>query len=472
MKQVLLIHPPVSFKENIAGGYDNIPPLGILYLAAVLEKENISVLVIDDLDASFSIKDILKVIKKENPKIIGISATTCQIKSAVEIARVIRKKIGKDVQICIGGCHVSADVNLIKRYPFFDFGIVGEGEKTFTLMVKKILKGKRFNGIYIGQPVENLDTLPFPAYHLVDMEKYKKRNMTDYPILGTRGCPMNCSFCSRPGMNGFGRFVRSRSGENIVEEMVNVFDEYQGRFNFQDDSFTVNREKVIEFCKEVIKRNLKISWNAGGIRIDKIDKELIALMVRAGCNGFCFGIESGSERIRNLIIHKGIWNNQIYKALKICSLYPLNIQISLVIGFPEETKEEMKETVFFGKKLIGMGINCLEYIAIMLAVPLPGAELFNQAIKEKKIPKDVIDYFIDGKLGASFRDNWPVYIPDGISLREMKEIRKEGYKKFYFSFYFLKRRIKKDLTSWPRFKKDLLELFSILFFGRSQASFS
>ncbi|MFH0864249.1 MAG: cobalamin-dependent protein, partial [Candidatus Gottesmanbacteria bacterium] len=166
--EVLLIHPPTSFNAVINGGYDNIPPLGILYLAAVLEREGIGVKVIDDLDASLSLKEIFEVIKREKPKIIGISSTTSQIKSTVAIAKAIKKKYGNNIKIGIGGCHISADPDLIKRYPFFDFGVIGEGEKTFLELVNKMLKGEKCKGIFVGEPVEDLDTLPYPAYHLVD----------------------------------------------------------------------------------------------------------------------------------------------------------------------------------------------------------------------------------------------------------------------------------------------------------------
>ena len=472
MSEVILIHPPISFNKSVMGGYNNLPPLGILYLAAVLEEENILVTVLDDLDANLSLKNILSIIHKEKPKIIGISATTCQIKSSIQIAKAIRKEFGEGIKICLGGCHISSDFNLIKRYPVFDFGVIGEGEKTFTNIVKKILKGERCKGIFEGEPVYNLDTLPYPAYHLVDMEKYKKMGMNGYPILSSRGCKMRCIFCSRPGMAGFGKFVRSRNAKDIVDEMETILEKYNNSFVFQDDSFTADRKKVIEFCQEVIIRKLKIGWSAGGVRIDQIDEELIELMIKSGCYGFCFGIESGSERIRNKIIHKGIWDNQIYKVLKFCSKFPINVQLAFVVGFPTETIEEIEETVMFGRKLIKMGINCIEYIAIMLAVPLPGSELFNIAIRKRKIPKDIIDQYIDGKLGENFRDNWPVYIPDGINLDEMNKYRKIGYKAFYFSPYYIKRRIKKDIYSLECLKKDVSEVLSIITSGRSRGSFS
>jgi len=273
-------------------------------------------------------------------------------------------------------------------------------------------------------------------------------------------------------MSGFGRMVRSRSPENIIKEIESVCGEYNGRFNFQDDSFTVDREKTFKFCKEVIKRKLKIKWCAGGVRIDKVDEEIVDLMYKAGCTGFCFGIESGSERVRNMIVHKGIWDNQIINALKICSKYPLDVQLSLVIGFPTETIEEMRETVMFGKRMVDLGINCLEFIAIMLAVPLPGAELFTQAVNESKIPSNIVDKYIKGELGEGFRDNWPVYIPDEITLQQMNNLRRKGYQSFYFSPYYIKRRIKKDISSPGRLKRDFKEVISIIKSARSRASFS
>jgi magnesium-protoporphyrin IX monomethyl ester (oxidative) cyclase len=469
--EVLFVHPPITFKK-MSPGFDNIPPLGILYLAATLEKAGIGVKVIDDVDSSVSIEAILKTIKEEQPKVVGISSTTCQIKASVELATEIRKAFNEDVKICIGGCHVSADSDLIKRYPVFDIAVIGEGEKTFTALVQKILAGQDIKGVFMGEPVEDLDSIPFPAYHLVDMERLKKRGMDSYPIMGTRGCQFKCTFCSRPGLSGYGRNVRSRSAKNILDEMEPVIKEYNGNFGFQDDSFTANREAVIEFCEEVIRQGLKIRWGAGGVRIDKIDDELLQYMTKAGCNAFCFGIESGSDRVRNRIVRKGLRSDKILKALEICNKYPLDIQLSFIVGFPTETKEEMLETAMFARGLIDKGIRCIEYIGIRPAVPLPGAPLFDRAIKEQKIPSNLVDQFIQGKLGDEFRDNWPVYVPDGISKEEMLAIRKKGYQAFYFTPYYIKRRVIKDITSWKRLKKDVAEAISIITAGRSKGSLS
>ncbi len=467
---VLLIHPPTSFNVAIASGYDNVPPLGILYLAAVLEKEGIRVAVLDDLDASLSLKEILEVIEKEKPKIIGISSTTHQIKSSVEIAKSIKDSFDGSIKVAIGGSHVSADPDLINCYPYFDFCVTGEADITFPILVKDILNGKNIEGVFKGEVPHNLDEIPFPAWHLIDIEKYKKAGLTRYPLLATRGCPFNCIFCSREGLS---KIVRTRSANNIIEEMLGAYHYFDGQYGFCDDSFTLNKKKVEEFCDELIVRDLNLRWVAGGVRLDGLDENLLSKMVRAGCDEFCCGIESGNEEVRNKIIKKNITDKQIYDSLRLCNKYKdrLRVQLSFILGVPNETKEQMLETAQFPMKLLKMGIKCIYLVAMRPTVPFPGAAIFNQAIKKGIIDKNIIDQYINGELGDGFRDNWPVYVPKGITKEEMFAIRKKCYTSFYFSPYYIWRRIKNDFKSWERIKKDIGEALSIIVSGRSKASF-
>lgn len=471
MSEVILVHPPTSFNTVIAGGYDNIPPLGILYLAAVLEREGVEVKIIDDLDAALSLKDIMEIINEEKPKIVGISSTTHQIKSSVEIAKSIKDLFGKSIKVAIGGCHVSADPDLINRYPYFDFCVIGEADITFPVLVKDILNGKSIEGVFKGEVPRDLDEIPFPAWHLIDIEKYKKAGRSRYPLFATRGCPFNCVFCSREGLS---RIVRTRSANNIIEEMLRAHRYFDGQYEFCDDSFTLNKKKVEEFCDELIKRNLNLKWVAGGVRFDGLNEILLDKMVRAGCSEFCCGIESGNEEVRNKIIKKNITDKQIYDSLRLCNKYKdrLRVQLSFILGVPNETKEQMLETARFPMKLLKMGIKCIYIVAMCPTVPFPGAAIFEQAIKEGNIDKDIVDQYINGELGDGFRDNWPIYIPKGVTKDEMSAIRKKCYMSFYFSPYYIWRRIKNDFKSWEKLKKDIGEAISIITAGRSRASFS
>jgi len=469
MSEVLLIHPPVSFNRLTKGGYDNIPPLGILYLAATLEKNDIPVRILDVLDASMTIEDIISYIGNNDIAVVGISATTPQIRTSMEIAKTIKSRFGDKIHIGIGNCHISADPSLIERYPYFDFGVTSEAEITFLEIVQRILRGERVRGVFEGVPVKNLDEIPFPAWHLVDMKKYVEKGMDFYPTLLTRGCPFQCVFCSRMGVS---RVVRARSGKNVCDEIEQWIDQFNGRILFQDDSFTIKRRAVLDFCDEVIRRKLDIWWWAGGVRFDLIDKDLLDRMVKAGCAGFCLGIESGSERVRNEIVKKGVTDKEIFDGLKLISRYPIDIQISLVMGLPTETKDEMIQTANLPRKLLDAGFDNIAIAAITPTVPLPGAELFRQAIEEGIIDADIIDRYIRGELGDGFRDNWPIYVPKGVTKDELLEIRRKGYLAFYFSPKYLWKRLKSDILSYTRLKKDVSEAFSLIRSGRSRASFS
>lgn len=470
MSDVLFIHPPVSFNASVGGGYDNVPPLGLLYIAAVLERDGIDVDVLDILDGSMSLDDVIAHIEKTYPRIIGISATTCQIKTSVEIAKTIRNTFGNKVKIVIGGCHISADPQLIERHSYFDLGVTGEAETTFPEIVRQLLNGQEAKGIFRAEPPMDLDSLPVPAFHLIDWGKYKKAELWRYPMFSGRGCPYQCIFCSRPSLSNR---VRVRSADNLIAEMIEAEPLFQGQYMFLDDSFGLVKSKVVEFCDQLIDRKLNFSWHGGGMRFDRIlDEALIEKMVRAGCTGFCLGIESADEELRNKTIKKKILDEHIYRGLEICNKYPMDISLALMLGFPGENREQMLKTAMFARELLDMGIKCVDEVAIMLTVPLPGAQIFDDAIREQLIPETIIDQYIDGELGDGFRNNWPIYVPKGITAAEMSDIRKKGYLQYYYSTRYIWKHIKRDITSWQRLKKDVTEAASLLRTGRSRASFS
>ena len=470
MADVVLVHPPVSFTHIIRGGYDDIPPIGILYLAAYLEKHGISVEVIDDLSGEISYEKLLEKIFDSCPVIVGFSATTPQLRTAVTLASAIKgDSRGQNISIGIGNCHASSDPDIINRYPCFDFCVIGEAEITFLFLVKKILGGEKIKGVFSAEVPRNLDEIPFPAYHLIDLKRYvKKLRLNRFPIIGTRGCPFKCIFCSRPGLCPV---VRSRSAKNIVDEIERYMHVCGGRFTFLDDSFSLKKHLVYEFCDEINARGLKIDWVAA-TRFDTLEDVLVKRMVESGCKSMCFGIESGDERIRNEVVNKKITDSQIYKGLRLCKKYKLDVQLSFIVGLPKETETEIIKTAEFPRKLLKMGLNCIEIVAMLPAVPLPGSPLFEIAIEEGLFSRDIIDDYINGKLGDDFRDCWPIYIPKGISKKRLLQIRKNAYMSFYFSPSYILRRIKKDISSPANLKKDICEALSLIRHGRSKASFA
>jgi len=470
MADVMLLHPPVSFDHIVRGGYDENPPIGILYLAACLEKHGISVEIIDNLNAALSFEQMLTKILDKPPKILGFSSTTPQIKTTVEIARAIKNSAkGKDIITGIGNCHVSSDPTIIERYPYFDFGVIGEAESTFLSIVKKILGGQKVKGIFRAEVPRMLDEIPFPAYNLIDMDMYvNKLGLNRFPIISTRGCPFKCIFCSRPGLSPI---VRSRSAANIVDEIEKYKHVCNGRFTFQDDSFSLNKRAIHNLCDELERRKIKIDWITA-TRFDSIGDELLRRMAKNGCKSLCFGVESADERIRNEVVKKRITDEQIYEGLKLCQKHGIDVQLSFIVGLPEETEKEVIKTAMFPKALLKRGVRCIDIVAMCPAVPFPGSDLFDISIKEGLFTRGIIDEYIDGKLGNNFRDGWPIYVPRGLNKDRLLEIRKQGYISFYFSPQYIVRRIKRDITSWKALKKDIEEALSLARQGRSKASFA
>lgn len=462
MEEVLLIQPPVSFKEKAFALVPNCPHLGLLYIASSLLKQGFEVKYLDISDNSLNLEQIKDIISKEDFKITGITSMTQNIKGAVQLAKFLKENNCK-TKIILGGPHLSADPKLIERFPYFDAAIIGESETTFPKVAKDLLSGKIMGTAVKGETPMNLDALPFPARQIVDHSIYIKRGYWANGIFATRGCPYHCNFCSIPAID---KRVRFRSPDSIVEEMKQCSRLTNIRFfNFSDDALTINRKFVYSLCEHILKLPFPIKWEAQS-RVNYIDRTILRIMRRAGCTKLLFGIESGNERIRNQVIGKGITDKQISETTKMCWCEGIEPDHYLMLGHPTETKQELQDT-----------INCpLKFkpniIGVFITMPLPGSPLFDQAVKEGTIDKDVIDKFIKGEYGQGYQGCWPYYIPNGLTLSELIEARNLTYRKFYFRPGYILQRAVRDFTSFVKIKRDFKEGVSLLFRNRSVDDFN
>jgi len=457
---VVLINSPIILyesederKQYSSHGGDEVSyyPLGILYIASYLEQEGHSVAIIDVSAEGLTLPQVLAKVDELKPKIVGISTMTTGIQSAIILGKALRPKY----LVGIGGVHINIDHTFIDRFPYFDFCIIGEGEYTFEKILKKIKKGNKTDRIYYGQTVENLDDLPFPARHLINHNLYKREEQFKFEIpaagiLASRGCPYNCIFCCIPNR---GKKVRFRSAKNIVDEMESLYETCQGNYSFVDDCFTINRINTLHLCDEIIKRGLKTRWIAS-TRVELLNESMAYSLSKAGCRELYFGVESGSERVRNNIIGKNLYEGEIKKAVHLCKKYKILSNFFLMLGHPTETKEEIEETIKIGNRAKA------DAIGVHITRPMPGSDLFEIAIKEGQVNRTVIDDYASGKLGKRFRENFPVYVPVGMSKTFLLKMRKRAYRKFYLSPQFILRRIRIWLTVKGRFKEDL-KLFKI-----------
>lgn len=453
MTSVILIYPPVYYQKNIPEVLDvSYPPLGILSLAAILEQNNISVKVIDIGAEKQSLTETLKIIKKEKPIIVGISAMTPLLQGTVTLAKKI-KQFNKKIKVCLGGPHVSADPKFIDRIKYFDFAITGEGENSFLKTYKKIINKEKINKIIIGETPKDLSLIPWPARHLIDISKYHKTAS----LMATRGCPFNCYYCSRPCVSNI---VRCRQAKDVVAEMNSIYEQCGGDYLFQDDSFTINHQFVIDFCHQLIKQKKKYRW-AGYTRVDLVDKELLKLMSKAGCYSLTFGIESGDEKIRNEVVLKRFSNQKIIDTIKLCNKNHIEANGFFMFGHPTEKPENVTQTINFVLK------NDFKIIGVSIATPFPGSLLWQYALKEGVVNNKFIDNFALGKLGAGYSGVYPVYIPKTLDRDWVYLQRKKIFRQFYLRPKYIFNRILTDITSFNRLKTDLIEGLSVLVRGSS-----
>lgn len=462
MEKILLLQPPVSFKEKAFALVPNCPHLGLLYLASSLIKEGFEVKYLDVSDNSLTLDEINEVVTKENFNILGITSMTQNIKGAVQLAKFLKEN-NCPVKIILGGPHFSADPTLIERFPYFDAAVTGEAEITLPQIIKDLLNGKENIKMVRGQTPMNLDDLPFPARHLVDYSVYLKRGSWANGIFATRGCPYHCNFCSIPAID---KRVRYRSSELITEEIKQSYSltglKY---FNFSDDALTINKRFVYSLCEQVLKLPFRIQWEAQS-RINYIDRPLLKIMKKSGCTKLLFGIESGNETIRNKVIGKGITDEQIVQATRLCWQEGIEPDHYLMVGHPTETNKEIQDT-----------INCpLKFnpniIGVFITMPLPGSPLFEHAIKEGIVDKKTIDKFIKGEYGQGYQGCWPYYIPKGLTLSDLIEARNLTYRKFYFRPNYILKRIHRDCMSLVRIKRDFKEGLSLFIKNRSVDDFN
>jgi anaerobic magnesium-protoporphyrin IX monomethyl ester cyclase len=409
MKIRLFVPPGGYFAERWSKG-STMPTLGLLSIGAVLEKEGIDVGIVPSDVLGLGWKDIEKRIRTEEPDIIGITGTTENRFQAFRLIRLARK-VRPEALIIMGGPHASmAAEDTLSHIRELDIVVRGEGELT-TLEIcrayEKIgmertclrrnlaaIDGITFRGdgeivsTPARAPIADLDTLPFPAFHLVPFGKYNFKIevpghglLQAVNIMASRGCPFDCNFCATP--INWGRHVRMRSPENIVREIEeHVRDRGARVIFFYDDTFNSSPKRVEAICDLILERKLDIFWRAE-VRLDLIDRPLLEKMKKAGLFHISFGVEAGSERVRREIIHKKIEIADFHNLIGWCLELGIIPNVFFIFSHPTETWEEAQESV----KIIESYRGKVESSVAILHV-YPGTPLEKTAHKIGLLPPD------------------------------------------------------------------------------------
>ena len=421
---VTLVNPPYP---PIGHRHPPFITLGIAYLGAVLEENGYSVNVIDCQAKKLTFDDFEREIKKFQPKVVGITSTTLTYKPALKIAE-IAKKVHPECLTLLGGSHATFwDDKALEECSALDIVVRREGELTLLEIMNKLRENKSIDdalGItYRGtgkiirnadRPlIENLDGLPFPAYHLFPLEAFRKYGKIIFPVLASRGCLYWCDFCTAVRM--FGRKHRVRSPKNVVDEIEYVMNKFgNDQFSFYDDLFTSNHSWVKEICREIRKRNLKIKWDFE-TRLDMVNKDLLVEMRKAGCFAIWLSLESGSQLLLDSM-GKGFKIEQTIRAFKEARDVGMMTIANVILGFPGETKESAWETV----KLVSK-VNP-DDVGYNIATPYPGTPMYDYV---KKMGWLKIHDF------NRYDTATPTFETPTLSMSELREIHEKAYQKFY-----------------------------------------
>lgn len=417
------------------------PPLTLLYTAAILEKEEFDVLMVDANGFDLKIEEVEEKIKKFQPDIL---LTRFAIDTIPDDAKVV--KIAKSVNskcLTLMRCKIISDSLLLqnevlKKYPI-DFLITGDLEAIVPEVVKNIKNPKKVGGLLylekgkikstgLARKITDLNKLPYPAYHLSGgISCYKTGTQTSpfTNVFSSRGCPYHCVFCS--GHDTY----QARDPENVADELEWLVKEYNLKnFYFFDDIFTINQKRTSAICKSIKKRGLKLQWTCG-TRVDCVSEDLLKEMRAAGCWMVCYGIESGNQEILNKN-YKGFKLEQAEKAVKMAQKAGLAAYAMLVLGLPGETKETIEKTIKFIDK-----INP-DYAQYCTAVPFPNTPFFDQYKKNGWIT--TFDWTLYNPLGS------PVISSKDLSSEELKKLKYLAYRKFLLRPGFLFKRL--SIRNW------------------------
>ncbi len=435
---MILINPPLRHPEAV------VPPLGIASIAATLRQAGRPAGLLDANALGLDEATAAAAALERRPAAVGLTVLYSSYPAAREITRILKASPSRPLVVW-GGPHATTcpEESLVEGGA--DLCVIGEGEGTVRELAPSLERGSpawesvpglafRANGRIVRTPrrelLPDLDALPFPAYDLLPMDRYRTlrgASGRSAAVLTSRGCPGKCIFCSRCV---FGRTMRYRSVARVMEEIALLVRDYGVRtIAFIDDAFLEDRRRVLDLCSELVESRLGVSWRLGnGVRVDQVDAELLANMKQAGCTDLAFGVESGDDGVLKRI-GKEITTDQARHAFRLAKEAGLGTIGFFQLGHPFDTPETMEKTIAFAVELDP------DYAAFAVSTPLPGAALWEWARSRGRTvgraPGERIDIF-------SAR---PHFVTENFTADDVSRLYRSAYRRFYYRPRYILRRI-------------------------------
>jgi len=448
--KVLLLFPPGA---NLVVDY---PPLGLGYIASVLEQAGYNVNILDALLEKKNVTSTLQEIEPYNPDIIGITVFTPLYLQAKEVIKKTREKFPQIITIA-GGPHATVLPKETLEDMKVDYVVIGEGEVTVLELVRGIEKGQdpgKIKGIAFldkGEVrltprrdfISDLDDVPFPARHLMKIKRYGKgigaKIVPCTTILTSRGCPFNCSFCCNASL--WHRKYRQRSPQNVVEEMVEVYHRFGIRnIYFPDDLFTANTIWIREICSEIASTAINFKWRCLA-RVDTLDREILKIMRDSGCYAVEVGVESGSELIlKNM--NKNITIPQAIQTLPWARELDFDTHVFFMLGYIGETEDTIRMTINLAQKLNP------EHVSFSIATPIPGTDFYKEATEKKLI--------VDGNWQDYDYNKNAVSRTETLSSQDLLRWQDKAYAEFYLRKEYLWQNVIAKIGFYPSDKHSIL----------------
>ena len=410
------------------------PPLGILYLAAVARlQDGWEVEIIDCVGEALTYKALRMRIRSVSADLVGLTVLTFTVFDVVKTLKIVKEE-SPHAQVIIGGPHAHIYPEETLSWQGVDIVAMGEGECVILRLMAvfpdrqamKSIRGLVFrdnkgNVINTGKPdlIANLDEIPFPARDFTDVNLYSSIVSKNNPIstmITSRGCPFKCRYCDRPHL---GKRFRFHSADYVIREMQECVELGIGEVFIYDDTFTVNRKRVLEICKKKVEKGLNLAFDIRA-RVDSVDFEMLEALKAAGCERIHYGVEAGTEKIQK-VLGKGITLDQAKNAIEMTKKARIKSLAYFMIGAPTETREDIRESMRFAKQLDP------DFVSITILTPFPETDIYFQALEEGVIGYDYFREFAKNPT-KNFRTK---YWEKNLKREELFKELEMAYHKFY-----------------------------------------